>query len=575
MDYNHAIKLFGLDNSFTLEELKRKYKELLKKYHPDNNSSKDASQKTNEVINAYNLLKNYVSTKKTSNRQKDNDNTTDVILQKEKEELKQKIEKKYLKKQVNLFNVTYVYYNNKQKEIVCDALYSILKATSHLELLKITKDLKFKVNIIILDMISELNKKSPVQNRNVKKRINNLQNFCDNVYDIFYEYNKIIEEFNKISSKLDLVIEKFRNYVFFDKLELKILTRKDEMLKSEYLLDFPEKIISNFEKEVNDIFKEYERKIKCDRIKIKEIIKKYQDSIAYFKTKDDKLKDKCTELLSLTGEDNFDIKYKEVNDELDELIKEMKKNKIKQNNIFNKLVKEYYSKVESLNLIGDLTQIKNETEKLNKIIKIFENLDELSIEALTILEMLKDAKSDDIDKYINMVLYGKEIGYDDIFLYKNASQTHEVVIVENIDENNVFYRAVDDFEINKLPTFNFKNEYISLKKFINESEFIGKEIFFENNKFGNINNPILLCRYIWWELIISNDYKEFMIIDTFVDYNIGSEQIIEEISKDEIYNIISHIVKNAEYKQDSDSNIKKNKENISKTCIFFDFKKYF
>ena len=63
-----------------------------------------------------------------------------------------------------------------------------------------------------------------------------------------------------------------------------------------------------------------------------------------------------------------------------------------------------------------------------------------------------------------------------------------------------------------------------------------------------------------------------MIIDTFVDYNIGSEQIIEEISKDEIYNIISHIVKNAEYKQDSDSNIKKNKENISKTCIFFDFK---
>lgn len=64
MDYNHAIKLFGLDNSFTLEELKRKYKELLKKYHPDNNSSKDASQKTNEVINAYNLLKNYVSTKK-------------------------------------------------------------------------------------------------------------------------------------------------------------------------------------------------------------------------------------------------------------------------------------------------------------------------------------------------------------------------------------------------------------------------------------------------------------------------------------------------------------------------------
>ena len=38
------------------EHVKRRYKELLLKYHPDKNKSKDAHEKTNNIISAYEFI---------------------------------------------------------------------------------------------------------------------------------------------------------------------------------------------------------------------------------------------------------------------------------------------------------------------------------------------------------------------------------------------------------------------------------------------------------------------------------------------------------------------------------------
>lgn len=40
MDYSEALKLFGFTSNFTKEELKKRYLELSKKYHPDLNMQK-------------------------------------------------------------------------------------------------------------------------------------------------------------------------------------------------------------------------------------------------------------------------------------------------------------------------------------------------------------------------------------------------------------------------------------------------------------------------------------------------------------------------------------------------------
>ena len=54
-EYSNAMKLFGLAGNYSQEELKKKYRGLLKKYHPDNYNGDDTYAK--KINEAYALLK--------------------------------------------------------------------------------------------------------------------------------------------------------------------------------------------------------------------------------------------------------------------------------------------------------------------------------------------------------------------------------------------------------------------------------------------------------------------------------------------------------------------------------------
>ena len=52
-----ALKIFSLNNDFSEKKLKKRYKELVKKYHPDlNKSFLNKDSKIKEINNAYNFL---------------------------------------------------------------------------------------------------------------------------------------------------------------------------------------------------------------------------------------------------------------------------------------------------------------------------------------------------------------------------------------------------------------------------------------------------------------------------------------------------------------------------------------
>ena len=55
MNYNDALSIFGLSSNFTKEELKKRYLELSKKYHPDLNGDEEMMKKmeglSSQVIN--------------------------------------------------------------------------------------------------------------------------------------------------------------------------------------------------------------------------------------------------------------------------------------------------------------------------------------------------------------------------------------------------------------------------------------------------------------------------------------------------------------------------------------------
>ena len=55
MNYKSAIELLGLGKSFSTEDLQKRYKELAKKYHPDNSITGD-EKKFMAVKEAYEFL---------------------------------------------------------------------------------------------------------------------------------------------------------------------------------------------------------------------------------------------------------------------------------------------------------------------------------------------------------------------------------------------------------------------------------------------------------------------------------------------------------------------------------------
>ena len=60
MNYNTAIKLLDLDKELINESsIKKKYKFMALKYHPDKNKSINATNKFNEIKDAYEYLMRY------------------------------------------------------------------------------------------------------------------------------------------------------------------------------------------------------------------------------------------------------------------------------------------------------------------------------------------------------------------------------------------------------------------------------------------------------------------------------------------------------------------------------------
>lgn len=71
MSYISALNLFKLKDGYSIEELKKIYRELSKKYHPDykQNASLEERQKSEEMMKrinaAYDILKNNLGKEKT------------------------------------------------------------------------------------------------------------------------------------------------------------------------------------------------------------------------------------------------------------------------------------------------------------------------------------------------------------------------------------------------------------------------------------------------------------------------------------------------------------------------------
>ena len=70
MNYNKACIILEVTNEDTIETIRKKYLKLIAKYHPDINQSSDATEKAQEINQAYDYLKEHYETRSTENETK-------------------------------------------------------------------------------------------------------------------------------------------------------------------------------------------------------------------------------------------------------------------------------------------------------------------------------------------------------------------------------------------------------------------------------------------------------------------------------------------------------------------------
>jgi DnaJ-class molecular chaperone len=57
MNYTIACEILGVSENDTLKDITKKYRKLARKYHPDINKDKDATEKTQQINDAYDYIK--------------------------------------------------------------------------------------------------------------------------------------------------------------------------------------------------------------------------------------------------------------------------------------------------------------------------------------------------------------------------------------------------------------------------------------------------------------------------------------------------------------------------------------
>lgn len=188
MDYSEALKLFGFTSNFTKEELKKRYLELSKKYHPDLNGDEEMMKKINS---AYEVLKSHkVSSKSTVNDE----------LMKKYNDLKEKL-KFYTSKTVYLPDTLEFKYANAIDNVI--KTFTLEKTIQLIELI----DFKYYItNGAIKDLFesyrNEILKNVPEFWISKFEPINDDCSFDDYVKEV----NEIRRKYEKIDKSLKQII---------------------------------------------------------------------------------------------------------------------------------------------------------------------------------------------------------------------------------------------------------------------------------------------------------------------------------------------------------------------------------
>lgn len=455
MSLDDALKILGLDNVTTDSEVKKAYKRLLKKYHPDVYARKSleeqmfAEKKSKEINVAYECVMNHINTSSFA-----------ILGYRLINEIRTLID--YSKVTLDKFEYNWFYYDLK---LLLDTINSIMFS------IKIANSVE-RINVLFKDAKSEI------------------QMFYENILEKYMSHNNIFDYDEKL--EFDCSINDFVGQLEKIKREKNKILEEIKKETSKYELYAGYEIIKDL---INEIEKIYEGKIKEDKENKKKLLHQMLDEIenlfiVYFdhKAKLNELKNisldfltleemnKIMSLEKLLGTDKFLEEYERLIPIHNRYTYKHKEDEIKNLFIFlqNKALKE----IKKLSIVTDISRINIIKEIERFILWILDRASKGLVDCNRLDFFKKITFSDFCNDMEILREFKPVLTKDDIYVQRTLKEEMESDQVRWLQQEydkyciySVYLNYVDSVQkIYYESTNGILNEYYSLSDFFNHLE---------------------------------------------------------------------------------------------------------
>ncbi len=478
---------FDLDTILTIEMITKRYRELIKQYHPDKHASsseielKEYNQKTIDINNAYDYLKQHIDRVNKTTKSNDFDMGDDVIFFMNKARAMSNLRKYFesasdskLKNDVvNLYNKCNIENatNNEELRRALDMFYGLITVTYRNEETryrlanKIPNSFKYELdyNTDVDTFLTRLNGMKKARNVYINNALDKIvsNNLCDEDYSFSKSFLELREYYKSILENSNLTSEEEREIFRTFKTKVKGISNYFEKHRKEYLalVRSVRKIDKSFvsEEENSDLIEQIDSSIinksfTSTKMKIEKRINEYKS-----------IKSTITKLkLTLTA------KYKGL--------------------------------LLVLNPDKDKDKISSAINTYEKIIKLLDRAKtgEFSAENLKVLENISFT-DEDKDKILLSMVTDDE--YNIFISYPNdaVSTRYEPFILGNLGTDNFISLGSDSVSVKTKEEVSKDTLLLPLNVFVKNGNVVNLSRRTKNTKEN------ILCQYGGYELVLSQD----------------------------------------------------------------------
>lgn len=506
MIYENALRILGLKNDFTEDELKKAHRKLANQYHPDRNKSPQAAELMKDINLARDVLSTYLKTgKKLYNKtdsyrsrknQANSYQARNYQNNNQSQQYNYQDELSKYRNQKRNFIIDKVYFEHKKynlsknieiiiKRIELNRLHFVLNTSGKDKetIDKIFNDCIANITTIFIELEKAFFKENSIDKQNIKETINydcTLTEFYEQLLKIKEKYN--IKEI--VKQRLEDEISKYKYFAGYDKItkliENCLKTTLIEIIKKGY--KYNEKDIENMHRNIQECFEKYfilNKKI----LDLEPIISSLQDkTIKEYYLEIKKSLEKDIDFNDIERNiNNLETKIYRYQEE-EQVRNNFENNKPYIDKIYKLLIERYNQIIKNYNYENDLNSIKIINSKLNNVLKLFKiGCNEYKdLEFFNLFNYINFENDSQIIEEINNHLGNKN---KKVYVRKKDKTStmnigDDFSFFLNDEKTKDFYR-IDPYEVCKIrytegEESKILENYISIEELFNECDYIGE-----------------------------------------------------------------------------------------------------